>query len=148
MAPGGRPIVFHPQHEVSAFLEDPANDVYYRALISEWRRPGAPAGTADEMLLCAGAAGATRGLGFSYIEHVEAPVRVFAGVEDSLVNIEHVRAWAAAAGGPGRVEVVEAEGGTHDGVVHTHKAAALAALAGDLRSAAGGAEGREGGGAG
>lgn len=117
--------------EVEAFLQDPANDAYYRAMINEWARPGAPAGIAAEMLLCA-EAGAARRLGFSYLTDVEAPVRVFVGSNDPLVPAPGVHAWSAAAPG-GRVEVVEVEGGTHDGVVHTHKEAALAAIAGDLR---------------
>ncbi|KAI8475344.1 MAG: Alpha/Beta hydrolase protein [Monoraphidium minutum] len=121
-------------HEVAAFTEDPANDAFYRAMISEWARPGCASATADEMLLCA-EAGPGRRLGFSYMSDLpEAGVRVFAGSEDALVAAEAVRAWAEAAGGGGRVELVEVEGGTHDGMVHTHKRAALAALARDLRA--------------
>lgn len=105
-------------------------------MIQEWSRPGASLGTAEEMLLCADAAGAGRDLGFSYIEDIEAPARVFVGSEDALVSIEAVRSWSDVAGGSARVEVVGIEGGTHDGVMHTHKRAALEALAAGLRGAA------------
>ncbi|GBF92382.1 hypothetical protein Rsub_05584 [Raphidocelis subcapitata] len=146
--------------EVAAFERDPLNDHFYRAMINEWSRPGAASAIAEEMLLCA-EAGARRRLGFAFSEAAAAGAgaRVFAGGDDPLVPAARVRAWAEAAnggaaaeeaaagaaaarggnggasgrGGGGQpVELVVVEGGTHDGVFHTHKRAALEALAAEL----------------
>lgn len=93
-------------------------------------------------------------------------VRVFAGAADAVAPLAPVLAWAEAArarggggssgggsggggGGGGEsssaVEVIVIEAGTHDGIVHTHKGAALEALAADLRAAAAAAGGGGGG---
>jgi hypothetical protein len=144
--------------EVAAFEGDPRNDGFYRGMIGEWSRAGAASGIAEEMLLCA-EAGARRRLGFPFYEAAaRAGARVFAGGDDPLVPAAQVRAWAeatnavaaaaaegsaedggGAAGGGGRgrgpdppVELVVVEGGTHDGVFHTHRRAALEALAAEL----------------
>jgi pimeloyl-ACP methyl ester carboxylesterase len=123
--------------------------VYYKAMVAEWARSGAAAGIVEEMLLC-GEAGPGRGLGFRYADVAGGvPVRVVLGSEDGLVSEAAVRAWAEAAsgsggGGGGGVEVTIVPGATHDGVVHTHKAQVLEALAEGLKGGGGG--GGKGGG--
>eukprot|EP00882_Tetradesmus_deserticola_P022670 GHRQ01024608.1.p2 GENE.GHRQ01024608.1~~GHRQ01024608.1.p2 ORF type:complete len:128 (+),score=43.94 GHRQ01024608.1:396-779(+) len=112
--------------EVAAFAADPGNDAIYKAMISEWN--GSLRGIMQEMLLCTER---STPLHFSYIDDVTAPTRVYMGTADTVMLYSHVQHWAQHAQA-GNVELITVEGGTHDGVMHTHKAAALEALAADL----------------
>jgi alpha-beta hydrolase superfamily lysophospholipase len=73
-------------------------------------------------------------LHFSYLQDVSAPVRVFAGTADSVMPYQQVADWAQHAA-HANVELVTIEQGTHDGLMHTHKVAALEALAADAAAA-------------
>lgn len=73
-------------------------------------------------------------LHFSYAASVTAPVRVFAGTADAVMPFQAVQEWAQHAQHR-NVELVAVEGGTHDGLMHTHKVAALEALARDVAAA-------------
>jgi alpha-beta hydrolase superfamily lysophospholipase len=99
----------------------------WRAMLSV-HRPS-QAGIVQEMQLCMERC---QRLHFQYAADVSAPVRVFAGDADAVMPWPHVRQWAASAAHR-NVELVAVAGGTHDGLMHTHKAAALEALARDLR---------------
>jgi alpha-beta hydrolase superfamily lysophospholipase len=70
-------------------------------------------------------------LHFSYLQDISAPVRVFAGTADSVMPFQHVSDWAQHAA-HGNIELVTVQGGTHDGLMHTHKVKALEALAADV----------------
>ena len=70
-------------------------------------------------------------LHYSYLKDVCRPVRVFAGTSDIVIPYQHVKEWAQHAA-HGNVELVTVEGGTHDGIMHTHKVVALEALAADV----------------
>eukprot|EP00882_Tetradesmus_deserticola_P031537 GHRQ01035666.1.p1 GENE.GHRQ01035666.1~~GHRQ01035666.1.p1 ORF type:complete len:137 (+),score=34.62 GHRQ01035666.1:433-843(+) len=89
---------------------------------------GSLRGIMQEMLLCTER---STPLHFSYIDDVTAPTRVYMGTADTVMLYSHVQHWAQHAQA-GNVELITVEGGTHDGVMHTHKAAALEALAADL----------------
>lgn len=69
-------------------------------------------------------------LHYNFVQQVAAPVRVFAGTADAVMPYHHVQDWAQHAV-HANVELIPVEGGTHDGLMHTHKAAALQALAQD-----------------
>lgn len=73
-------------------------------------------------------------LHFSYLQDVSAPVRVFAGTADAVMPYQHVSDWAQHAAHR-NVELVTVDQGTHDGLMHTHKVAALEALAADAAAA-------------
>lgn len=75
-------------------------------------------------------------LHFSYLQDVAAPVRVFAGTADTVMPYQHVEGWAQHAT-HSDVELVTVEGGTHDGLMHTHKIRALEAIAADVASSKG-----------
>jgi alpha-beta hydrolase superfamily lysophospholipase len=75
-------------------------------------------------------------LHFSYLQDIAAPVRVFAGTADSVMPYQHVAGWVQGAT-HGNVELVTVEGGTHDGLMHTHKTKALEAIAADVTSSKG-----------
>ncbi|KAF8067212.1 R1 [Scenedesmus sp. PABB004] len=111
--------------ERAAFAANPDGERVYRAMIGEW----GPSlrGIVDDMALCVERDGP---LGFSYAHDVPAHVRVYAGTADAVQPHGDVAAWAAAAGRG--VELVSVPDGTHDGLLHTHAGAALAALAADL----------------
>lgn len=88
------------------------------------------AGIVHEMQLCMERSSSQR-LHFSYVQDVQAPVRVFAGTADTVQAFQHVKEWAESAAHR-NVELIPVEGGTHDGIMHTHKVKALQALAADL----------------
>lgn len=69
-------------------------------------------------------------LHFNYAQDVTAPVRVYMGTADQVLLHSHVQHWAEHAD---NVELISVDGGTHDGLMHTHKVAALEALARDLQ---------------
>lgn len=71
-------------------------------------------------------------LHFSYLQDVTHPVRVFMGTADTVQPYQHVADWAQHAA-HGNVKLISVQGGTHDGVMHTHKVQALEALAADAR---------------
>jgi alpha-beta hydrolase superfamily lysophospholipase len=71
-------------------------------------------------------------LHFIYTQDVTAPVRVYMGTADTVMLYSHVQHWAQHAQA-GNVELITVEGGTHDGLMHTHRTAALEALVEDLQ---------------
>jgi hypothetical protein len=89
---------------------------------------GSLAGTMQEMQLCTERSAP---LHFNYLQDVTAAVRVYMGTADAVMLYSHVQHWAQHAKA-GNVELVAVEGGTHDGLMHTHRTAALEALAADV----------------
>lgn len=94
-------------------------------------------GIVQEMALCSERDGP---LHFSY-QDVGVPLRVYAGTADAIVPHAAIAEWvrranASEASGSNsdapRVQFVSVPGGTHDGLIHTHKGDALEALAADL----------------
>uniref|UniRef100_A0A383V9Q8 AB hydrolase-1 domain-containing protein n=1 Tax=Tetradesmus obliquus TaxID=3088 RepID=A0A383V9Q8_TETOB len=113
--------------EVAAFAADPGNDAIYKAMINEWT--GSLAGIMQEMQLCMER---SNPLHLNYCQDITAPIRVFMGTADAVMVYSHVQHWAQHAAA-GNVELITVEGGTHDGLMHTHKTAAIEALAADLQ---------------
>lgn len=74
-------------------------------------------------------------LHFSYLQDLSTPVRVIAGTGDTVQVFQQVQDWAQHSQ-HGNVELVTVEGGTHDGLFHTHKGFALKALAADVAKGA------------
>jgi alpha-beta hydrolase superfamily lysophospholipase len=70
-------------------------------------------------------------LHFSYTQDVTALVRVYMGTADTVMLYSHVQHWVQHAEAR-NVELITVEGGTHDGLMHTHRTTALEALAADL----------------
>jgi len=85
-------------------------------------------GIVQEMQLCLEH---SQPLHFLY-RQVKAPVRVFMGTADQVLQHKHVQQWADTAEHR-NVELISVPEGTHDGLMHTHKVAALEALAQDLQ---------------
>lgn len=110
---------------------DPQADAIYKAMIQQW--PASLGGIMTEMALCTER---QQRLHFRYASCVSAPVRVFTGTADAILPHEHVQHWAADSA-HGNVEVICVEGASHDGIIHTHKAAALEAIARDVLSSSG-----------
>jgi alpha-beta hydrolase superfamily lysophospholipase len=89
---------------------------------------GSLTGIMQEMQLCTERSSP---LHLNYLQDVTAPTRVYMGTADAVMLHSHVQHWAANARA-GNVELISVEGGTHDGLMHTHRTAALEALAADL----------------
>ena len=77
---------------------------------------------------------ASNKLHYSYTEDVTFPVRVYAGTADAVLPFRAVEEWAKEAKAQ-NVELVKIDGGTHDGVVHTHKEVMLGQLAAEVAGA-------------
>jgi alpha-beta hydrolase superfamily lysophospholipase len=77
---------------------------------------------------------ASHKLHFSYPQDITFPIRVFAGTLDAVLPIEVVEEWVQHAKAQ-NVELIRIEGGTHDGIVHTHKEPMLEHLAADIAAA-------------
>lgn len=71
----------------------------------------------------------SRPLSFNYCNDITAAVRVYMGTDDKMLAYNHVQQWAERCS---HVDLITVKGGTHDGLMHTHKAAALESLAHDL----------------
>jgi len=117
--------------EVAAFANDPhyeTNNTAYKHMIRQWGP--SQAGIVHEMQLCMERSSSQR-LHYSYLQDVTSPVRVFAGTADTVQPYQHIKEWAESAVHQ-NVELIAIEGGTHDGIMHTHKVKALQALAADV----------------
>lgn len=79
-------------------------------------------------------------LHFSYLQDISAPVRVIAGTADTVMPYQHIADWVQHAV-HGNVELVTVQGGTHDGIMHTHKVKTLQALAADVAASRGSGSG-------
>lgn len=82
----------------------------------------------QEMQLCMERVAQQR-LHFHYCKDITAPVRVYMGTADKVLHCSNVQHWADQCSS---VELILVQDGTHDGLMHTHKAAALQALSRDL----------------